>query len=318
MKKLSVLLALILSLGGATGCATATLNPSSVPQPTLARLPTLALTAPRPAQQAPNMKTVVAIGQTRSAQEAAGTRMTSTPTPESVTAIASATPGPIPETPTGILSPTLRESAATLVFPTPTTTVTAAPVKTQPAATLVHPTLTLTVARPPATPTLWPTRKPAPTRVRPTATQTATPATPGVDVLAERGAETCAVKLIDVPFSWFGQRGSGHTMWYWDKVWSVHPVYVRPNIKLNSVYAQCGKTRCLLSPLQGQARSAAVACTDNLPCQGLAATLCVYVDAGAPSGERGEIELTLLVASGTKAVYGPVLETPVMFGWQIK
>ena len=110
-------------------------------------------------------------------------------------------------------------------------------------------------------------------------------------------------------------------MWYGDENWSARPIYARPNIKLNTVKALCDETRwCYLRPLIGspRARGPAAYCRENMMCKGFSADFCVYIDPNSPSGEKTETIVTILVASGTKAVYGKLAETKTTFSWQVK
>jgi len=53
-------------------------------------------------------------------------------------------------------------------------------------------------------------------------------------------------------------------------------------------------------------------------CKGFSADFCVYIDPNSPSGEKTETTVTILVASGTQAVYGELAKVKVRLSWQIK
>lgn len=109
-------------------------------------------------------------------------------------------------------------------------------------------------------------------------------------------------------------------MWYWDENWSEHPMYTHPYVKFDTVRALCDERKCYLRPLKGPrgARGPAAYCKENMMCKGFSADFCVYIDPNSPSGEKTETTVTILVASGTQAVYGELAKVKVRLSWQIK
>jgi len=214
---------------------------------------------------------------------------TPSPTP---TATATATPTSTPtNTPTPTPTPTQALPTAT-ASPTPKPTLPpASPAPTKPP-TAIAPT------RPPASP--------APTKPPTAVAPTRPPAAPGVDVVAERGKETCINKYVSVSYPWEAeQEPQGRKMFYWDEKWSVYPMFARPNIKFRTVLADCN---------------------EDQQCKGFTADFCVYVDGGAPPGGSYETEVSLIVASAyppdrlNGPIRGPKLlaTTVAKFSWLIK
>ena len=123
---------------------------------------------------------------------------------------------------------------------------------------------------------------------------------PGVDVVAERGKETCTNKYVSVSYPWEAEAApTGRKMFYWDEKWSVYPMYARPNIKLKTAMSDCNKEN---------------------QCKGFTADFCVYVDGGAPPGGTYNTELTMIIVSAYPNGTGPRLlaRFQVPFSWYIK
>ena len=171
-------------------------------------------------------------------------------------------------TPTFTPSPTPTATATATPTSTPTNTPTPTPTPTQ-----ALPTAT---ASPTPKPTL-PPASPAPTKPPTAVAPTRPPAAPGVDVVAERGKETCINKYVSVSYPWEAeQEPQGRKMYYWDEKWSVYPMFARPNIKFRTVLSDCNKDK---------------------QCKGFTADFCVYIDGSAPPGGTYETEVSLIVAS---------------------
>ncbi len=141
-----------------------------------------------------------------------------------------------------------------------------------------------------------PTPTPPPSEAAPTAP----PSAPGVDLVAERGRESCMNKFVSVSFPWEkGLDGTNRDMYYWDKNWSVYPQYARPNIKLQTARGMCN---------------------DQNQCEGFRADFCVYVDGNAPAGGTYESILTLVIFSAFPDGGGQhvIAEIKIPFTWLIQ
>ena len=87
-------------------------------------------------------------------------------------------------------------------------------------------------------------------------------------------------------------------MYFWDKKWSLYPMYARPGIK---------------------PATARGICNEQKQCQGFTADFCVYVDGGAPSGGTYESVADVIIFSAFKNGSGVKIlsEFKTTFTWKI-